>query len=149
MVTRNSLAALSDMFPDDVSDVLTSNINGVIHWGSVPPVFGAVGHVTFLQEELDTFEMSLGSGEMERGTSIIIGYSHILVTHQHPSEGSEVPVKGTKQKSGHMLALSIRGADSGIKLFGSVLKVVIVMEVEETDQLLTELDTADTVTASV
>ena len=124
---------------EELQYVLSMKSGSIVHRCTIPTVSWHHWNATLFHKESDTFQVSLGRGEMESGATVVVSDGHILVGKRHPSECCQITIVRGEQKIHNLSTLYLGVLESRIDLLRSPLPVVVVVEVELVHQHLTEL----------
>jgi len=73
-------------------DVISVESNGVVEWRVTPAISSCDVHTTLLDNELDAFQMSFGSGEMQGSAPVVVAGGHVMVCERHQSQSRQIAV---------------------------------------------------------
>lgn len=122
--------------------IRVTEVFSLIHGQVAPAILGIMRHMALFQQELDALQVTLRCGQMEGSASIIIGQCYVHAGEPMTTKGSNIATGRGEEQVDNGETLGLVTMLARILLVRQMLQVVITMEIEHADQLITELKTA-------
>lgn len=126
----------AEVLLDELGDLGVLEPLSLLQRGEAPPVLGAGIHSTDFQQEPDTLDLALCSGDMEGGAPVVVGRHEVDALHIVPLEGGDVSRIGTEEERHGGQAPGLIPVLGGVVLGLGVAEVVELVEVEQLYEFL-------------
>lgn len=109
---------------------------GLVDWHIAPTIFRIERHITLLQQKLDTFQMTLGCGQMQCRASVVVAQRDVHAGQFVTAQWGHIAAGRRKQQVYDGQTFGFVAMATWILFVAGMLQVVVRMEIECVDEFL-------------